>query len=120
MLNGDARDLGLSPRPLRKRGSRSAYRQTSNTPSGASAARRGASPSPPERGQGRGLSLITDNQCQGIFAANIGVNAVLALGPVNLLLATDNVITIFNPKDARQASARLGLSLSFGRGDNDE
>ncbi|PHI20451.1 hypothetical protein CEQ90_08295 [Lewinellaceae bacterium SD302] len=52
--------------------------------------------------------------------ANIGVNAVLALGPVNLLLATDNVITIFNPKDAKQASARLGLSLSFGRGDNDE
>ncbi|MEM8585476.1 MAG: DUF5723 family protein [Bacteroidota bacterium] len=48
---------------------------------------------------------------------NLGLNAILALGPARLLLATDNVFTVFRPLDANQANVRLGLSLSFGNGE---
>lgn len=48
-------------------------------------------------------------------AANIGANLTAQLGPIVLLLATDNVITAFRPKDSNRANIRLGLSLSFGR-----
>lgn len=51
--------------------------------------------------------------------ANIGVNAMASLGPVNLLLATGNVLTLINPKDSKLVDIRLGLSLSLGR-DSDE
>lgn len=47
-------------------------------------------------------------------AANIGVNLTAQLGPVVLLLATDNVVTALRPKDSNRANVRLGLSLSFG------
>lgn len=46
---------------------------------------------------------------------NIGVNATASLGPVQLLLATDNIITAFRPKDSNLANFRLGLNLFFGR-----
>lgn len=44
----------------------------------------------------------------------IGVNALAQLGPVNLLLATDNVLAIADPRNSQQANLRVGLSLSFG------
>ncbi|MGB3547056.1 MAG: DUF5723 family protein [Saprospiraceae bacterium] len=44
---------------------------------------------------------------------NFGLNANLGLGPVRLLLATDNIITAFRPKDSNQANVRIGLSLDF-------
>lgn len=46
---------------------------------------------------------------------NIGANATVSLGPVRLLLATDNVLTAFTPKDSNLANFRLGLNLLFGQ-----
>jgi hypothetical protein len=46
---------------------------------------------------------------------NIGANATLSLGPVRLLVATDNIITAFRPKDSNLANFRLGLNLLFGQ-----
>jgi hypothetical protein len=50
-------------------------------------------------------------------ADNLGLNAQLSLGPVRLLLATDNIITAFRPKDAQLANFRLGLNLRLGKTD---
>ncbi|MEL6355786.1 MAG: DUF5723 family protein, partial [Bacteroidota bacterium] len=46
-------------------------------------------------------------------ATNIGLNLTAGLGPVRLLLATDNIITAIQPKDSNRANVRIGLSLSF-------
>jgi len=46
---------------------------------------------------------------------NLGANATLALGPVRVLLATDNIITAFRSKDAHLANFRVGLNLVFGQ-----
>ena len=46
---------------------------------------------------------------------NLGANATLALGPVRVLLATDNIITAFRPKDAHLANLSVGLNLVFGQ-----
>ncbi len=46
-------------------------------------------------------------------ATHLGVNATAQLGPVVLLLATDNVLTALRPKDSQRAHFRLGLSLSL-------
>ncbi|MCB0638726.1 MAG: hypothetical protein KDC54_18980 [Lewinella sp.] len=51
---------------------------------------------------------------------NIGLNAVYSLGPVRLIAATDNVITVFRPKDAHQANFRLGINLFFGKSTQEE
>lgn len=48
---------------------------------------------------------------------NIGANATIALGPVRLLLATDNIITAFRPRDAHVVNFRLGANLVFGASD---
>jgi hypothetical protein len=50
---------------------------------------------------------------------NLGVNAQVSLGPVRLLLATDNIITAFRPKDAQLANFRLGLNLRLGKTEED-
>lgn len=50
-------------------------------------------------------------------AANIGANITAVLGPVNLLVATDNIVTAFRPKDVQRANLRIGLSLSFAKGE---
>lgn len=47
---------------------------------------------------------------------NLGLNTTLALGPVRLLLATDNIISAFRPKDAHSANFRAGLNLLIGGG----
>jgi len=46
---------------------------------------------------------------------NLGVNGTLSLGPVRLMLATDNIISAFRPKDAHLANFRVGLNLVFGQ-----
>jgi opacity protein-like surface antigen len=46
-------------------------------------------------------------------AANLGLNALVHLGPVDLLLATDNALTLIDGQDARQANVRVGLSVSL-------
>lgn len=48
-------------------------------------------------------------------ADNIGVNATIKIGPIRALLATDNIISAFRPKDASLANFRLGLNLLFGQ-----
>jgi hypothetical protein len=46
---------------------------------------------------------------------NLGVNAVIKLGPVQIVAATDNILTAFNPKNSNSANVRLGLNLVFGK-----
>jgi hypothetical protein len=45
---------------------------------------------------------------------NLGLNLAYRLGPLQLILATDNVITVFTPKNSTQTSLRVGASLNFG------
>jgi len=45
----------------------------------------------------------------------LGVNTTLSLGPVWLLLATDNILTAVKIKDSERANFRVGLNLVFGR-----
>jgi len=47
--------------------------------------------------------------------ANVGVHTALRLGPVQLVAATDNLLTVFRPDDSATAHLRLGLNLAFGR-----
>ncbi|MCB9289119.1 MAG: hypothetical protein H6560_17550 [Lewinellaceae bacterium] len=46
---------------------------------------------------------------------NLGLNATLLLGPVQLMAATDNIVTAIRPKDSHSANLRLGLNLLLGR-----
>lgn len=48
-------------------------------------------------------------------AANVGLHAFVDVGPVQLLLATDNLVTVFRQKDSTRAGFRLGAALAFGR-----
>lgn len=45
---------------------------------------------------------------------NLGLNATLALGPVRLMVATDNIISAIRPKESHSANFRLGINLVFG------
>ena len=51
---------------------------------------------------------------------NLGVNAALKLGPVQLVAMTDNLLTAFNPKNSHSANVRLGLNLVFGKHKEEE
>lgn len=44
---------------------------------------------------------------------NLGLNATLKAGPVQLVAATDNILTVFQPKDSNASHLRLGLNLLF-------
>jgi hypothetical protein len=50
---------------------------------------------------------------------NLGVNAALKLGPVQLMAATDNILTAFQPKNSNSANLRIGLSLLFAKRETD-
>lgn len=50
---------------------------------------------------------------------NLGLNATVKLGPVQILAATDNIITAFSPKNAHSANLRLGANLLFGKNSAD-
>lgn len=44
---------------------------------------------------------------------NLGLNATLKLGPVQVIALTDNIISALRVKDSNSANARLGLNLVF-------
>ena len=48
---------------------------------------------------------------------NLGLNAAVKLGPVQVMAATDNIITAIRPEDSHSANVRLGLNLLFGSTD---
>ena len=47
--------------------------------------------------------------------AFLGANGTLQLGPVQLYLMTDNLITLIDPTFGRFTNVRTGINLSFGR-----
>ncbi len=47
--------------------------------------------------------------------SNVGLNAHATLGPVQLLLATDNIISLVGTGSEVNANVRFGLNLAFGR-----
>ncbi len=48
---------------------------------------------------------------------NIGINATIKLGPVQVFALTDNVATIFAPYQSKSASGRIGLNIVLGKTD---
>jgi hypothetical protein len=46
---------------------------------------------------------------------NLGINATVKLGPVQLLAATDNIFTAIQPKDSNAANLRVGLNLLLNK-----
>lgn len=46
-------------------------------------------------------------------AANVGFHALVSLGPVQLLAATDNLLTLFRQKDSMRAGLRVGAALAI-------
>lgn len=45
----------------------------------------------------------------------LGANAALRLGPLQVMAATDNLLTAFRLEDSNAANFRVGLNLVFGR-----
>lgn len=72
---------------------------------------------------GSNIDLFPFLNVGGIYAFrsgtfdNLGLNATVKLGPVQLLAATDNIFTAFRPEDSNTANLRLGLNLLFGKVD---
>lgn len=50
---------------------------------------------------------------------NLGLNTVIKLGPIQLVAATDNLLTVFNPANSHSANVRVGLNLVLGKVDED-
>ncbi|MEO0731422.1 MAG: DUF5723 family protein [Bacteroidota bacterium] len=48
--------------------------------------------------------------------ANLGLHLLAEIGPVNLLVSTDNLLTVFQQRGSSRAGVRLGASLSLGGG----
>ncbi|MFK8101709.1 MAG: DUF5723 family protein [Saprospiraceae bacterium] len=46
---------------------------------------------------------------------NLGVNASLKLGPLQLYVITDNIIAAFQPYNSNNMNIRMGLNLVFGK-----
>lgn len=44
---------------------------------------------------------------------NVGLNAMIKLGPVQFYGVTDNVMAAFKPLDARNVNVRVGMNLAF-------
>ena len=57
---------------------------------------------------GGNYSIYNDN------FANIGLNGTAKIGPVQLVLASDNVIGLFDLDNTKYTNFRLGLNLIFG------
>ena len=45
---------------------------------------------------------------------NLGLNAVVKLGPVQVVAATDNILTAVRLYDSNSANVRVGLNIVFG------
>ena len=50
---------------------------------------------------------------------NIGLNATVKLGPLQVLAATDNILTAIRPKQAHSANLRLGANILLGKADRE-
>jgi hypothetical protein len=59
------------------------------------------------------LRLGANYSIYGDTYANIGLNAVLKFGPVQIMALTDNVIALLAPDSANFGNARAGLNLVF-------
>lgn len=46
---------------------------------------------------------------------NLGLNAVLRAGPLQIVAATDNILSALQLKDSHSANLRVGLNLAFAR-----
>ncbi len=46
---------------------------------------------------------------------NVGLNATIKLGPVQIFAVTDNVIAAFKPYDSRNVNARIGINTIFNK-----
>lgn len=46
---------------------------------------------------------------------NLGLNATVKVGPVQVFGTTDNIMSLLNPDDANYFSARFGVNLLFGK-----
>jgi len=46
---------------------------------------------------------------------NLGLNAVLRAGPLQFVVATDNILSALQLKDSHSANLRVGLNLAFAR-----
>lgn len=57
-----------------------------------------------------GLYSFTDQE-----PFRLGANMALNLGPVQVMAATDNLLTAFQLEDSKAANFRLGLNLVFGK-----
>ena len=44
---------------------------------------------------------------------NLGINATVKVGPVQVFSVTDNIISALRPKDSHSANVRVGLNLLF-------
>ena len=60
------------------------------------------------------LAIGLNYNARRAAAANLGLHLYATVGPVQLLAATDNLLTVFQPKDNSRASIRLGGALTFG------
>ena len=45
---------------------------------------------------------------------NVGINAAVKVGPLQIVAATDNVLTAFRLNDSNTANVRVGINLLFG------
>lgn len=46
---------------------------------------------------------------------NVGLNATFKLGPVQIFAVTDNIVAAFQPYDARNVNARIGINTVFSK-----
>jgi hypothetical protein len=46
-------------------------------------------------------------------AANIGLNVVASLGPVQVYAITDNIVNAIRPYDSKRSNGRMGVNVSF-------
>jgi len=75
---------------------------------------------------GTSIDLLPILNVGGLYAFrsgtfdNLGLNATLKLGPVQILAATDNIFTAIQPKESNAANLRVGLNVLFGKLDAHE
>lgn len=51
---------------------------------------------------------------------NLGINAAVKLGPVQVYLASDNVIPLFTPYNSKNFNGRIGINVLLGKIKKDE
>jgi len=51
---------------------------------------------------------------------NLGLNAAVKMGPVQLYLATDNIVPLFSPYNSKNFNGRIGMNILLGKVKKDE